>query len=148
MTASEQPPGDDTALLTAALNQAWAQYDAEINRGVQVVNYYVVATAVVATAYVGAINGSHYLIAAVLALSEATLTTVTFLIWLRQREAAHPSLLALRELQGRVDTRMNMETVHAARAQPGTARGRLAAPVTVGLALAADIAALLYAVTR
>ena len=77
------------------MNQAWAEYDAEIARGLQVANYYIVATAVVATAYVAAINGKHYLIAAVLALSEMTLTTVTLLIGLRQRAAAHPSGLML-----------------------------------------------------
>jgi hypothetical protein len=66
-----------------------------------VVNYYIVATAVVANAYVSAINGKHYLIAAAVALAEMALTMVTFLMWLRQREANYPSALALRELQGR-----------------------------------------------
>lgn len=142
----EQAPGeqeseDGPALLVATLNQAWAQYDAEVNRGFQVINYYIVATAVVATAYVSAINGKHYLIAAALALSEMVLTTVTFLMWLRQRQAAYPSALALRELQGRVDAKLKMESVRVDR----TASTRLIAPVTLGLALAADLGALLYA---
>lgn len=142
----EQAPGeqeseDGQALLVATLNQAWAQYDAEVNRGFQVINYYIVATAVVATAYVSAINGKHYLIAAALALSEMVLTTVTFLMWLRQRQAAYPSALALRELQGRVDAKLKMESVRVDR----TASTRLIAPVTLGLALAADLGALLYA---
>jgi hypothetical protein len=143
-----QEPEDGPALLVAALNQAWAQYDAEVNRGFQVVNYYIVATAVVATAYVSAINGKHHLLAAALALSEMVLTTVTFLMWLRQRQAAYPSALALRELQGRVDTKLTMESVRVARTQPRTGPTRLIAPVTLGLALAGGLSALIYAAVQ
>ena len=72
----EHPPGDDTALLIAALNHSYAYYEARLDRGLQLLNYYFVAIAVLASAYVSAISGKHYGIAAAVALSGTALTAL------------------------------------------------------------------------
>ena len=100
----EQPPGDDTALLTAALDHAWTWYDAQINRGLQMINYFLVASAVLATAYVSAINGKQYPLATIVALAGIGLTAVASLIELRQSLQASEAGPVLGELQRRVAT--------------------------------------------
>jgi len=147
--AGEQAPQDDTALLTAALNHAWAWYDAQISRALQVINYFLVASAVLATAYVSAINARHYPLAAVVALAGMGLTAVTSLISFRLSAAVNSGGPVLGELQGRVADRLMIDMAGMTGAQAGTIRlGRMrgsSAGVALGLALLVNIGALLYA---
>ena len=90
----ERPAEDDTALLIAALSYALGWYEARIDRGLQVINYFLVASAVLATAYVSALDGKRYAVPAVIALAGAALTGLAFILGRRQRRL--PTQAALR----------------------------------------------------
>jgi hypothetical protein len=115
---SGQPADDDTALVVAALNHSWAWYDARIGRGLQVVNYFLVAIALLATAYVSAINAKLYSVAAVIALSAAALAAVSFSAGIRQRRLASMGELALTDLQDLIATRLEIDSFRMVQSPP------------------------------
>jgi hypothetical protein len=141
----EHQPDEDTALFIAALNHAWAWHDAQMNRSLQIVNYFFVASAVLATAYVSAINGKHYAIATVLALAGIALMTTTAFIGLVERQSAYLAGPALDKLRDRVAGRLHLEELRKKEPPLAVRLARLAWPIAVGLALSLNVAALLYA---
>jgi hypothetical protein len=147
----EQPPEDDPALLTTALNHAWAWYDGRSNNALQVLNYYLVATAVLFTAYTSAINGKHYGIAAASALTGLGLTALAFLVGIHEVHGAALAEDALVDLQKRIADMLSLDTICMARSQAGRTRQRRAAIAiagTLGLVTLFDISALLYALIQ
>src|SRR5215472_19063610 len=94
----EQPPEDDTALLTTALSHYWSVYDGQISRIYQIANFYLVVTAILFTAYTSAINGKHYGLAAALAIAGlglTALTTAVLLVNANETAQAEPGLAEL-----------------------------------------------------
>jgi len=146
----EQSPEDDTALLTTALNHYWAWYDSRYSRALQLFNFYLVAIAILLTAYTSAINGKHYGIAAALAIAGLGMTALTAAAVLVEGNSAARSTPGLTELQIRMADRLRIKPIRAAtfdlQAERTRRRGRVAAvAVTLGLAVLLDISALLYA---
>ncbi len=150
MTVSEppgsQPPGDDTALLTAALDHTWAWYDGRTTRAFQVVNYYFLASAILGTAYTSAINTKNYGLAAVLAAAETGLAALVSIGWFRVTGAAAAAEPALIELQERMARRLRMDSMRIARSQPGILRWRTLVALGFGLSALLSVGGLLYAV--
>ena len=141
----EHAPEDDTALLAAALNYVWARYDGRTQRAFQMLNYYLVATAILFTAYTSAINGKHYGIAAGLALAGLGLTALVIAALLHELKAAALAEPPLGELQDRIVGRLRVDSIRMASRQTGVRGRRAAVVIAFGLATLLNISALLYA---
>ncbi len=140
----ERPPGDDTALLTAALNHYWAMHDGRFNRVFQTINYYLVATAILFTAYTSATNGKHYGVATALALAGLGITALTAAAVLGNLNAAALAEPGLAELQNRMAGRLRIDPIRTATFPTRTQR-RVGAALMFGLATLLQISGLLYA---
>lgn len=144
-SADKAQAGDDTALLIAALNHSTGWYEARIDRGLQVMNYFVVAGAVLATAYVSAISGKHYAIAVVVSLSGTALTALAFLIGRSQRHRAAEAEPALAELQSRVAERLDIGSFKVI--QP-TMHRESTVRIAFGLGILLGLASAVYALVH
>jgi hypothetical protein len=144
-SADKPQPEDDTALLIAALNHSTGWYEARIDRGLQVMNYFVVAGAVLATAYVSAIGGKHYAIAAVVSLSGTALGALAFLIGRSQRHRAAEAEPALAELQSRVAQRLDIGSFKVIQPRPHRESSvRIAFALAILLSLGSAMYALVH----
>jgi hypothetical protein len=146
MTANEppgeQPPQGDTTLLVAALNHVWTLYDTRVNRMYQLLNYFLVASAIVATAYAGAINGKHYGLAAIFSIAGIGLSAVAFAVALEEKRSADQAEPALIALQSQLTSKLNISSIHTVTA--GRERGIMTVALP-GLTTLLGIGTLLYA---
>jgi hypothetical protein len=144
--SSEQLPEDVTALLTAALNHSWAWYEVRSSRAFQVINYYLVASAIVLTAYTSALKANDFGIAAAVALAGLGLTAIAAAGALNEQNAAAVAVPVLEELQDRIAGRLTIDPIRMAASR--SSRKRSLGIVVFGLAALFNISALVYAVTR
>ena len=145
---AEQVPEDDTALLTAALDHCWTWYDEHMKRVFQLINFFILATALLVTAYANSINGKHYGFAIALAVVGLVLTAIASASALNQAAAGGKAEDALRDMEDRIAGRLDADSIRIVKHQGGIRHTRTAAGITVGLAAGLFVAALIYAATR
>lgn len=149
MTISQSPriqsPQDETALLTAALDHAWTWYDEHMKRVFQLVNFYLVATALLVTAYANSINGKHYGFAIALAVVGLVLTAMASASALNQATAGGKAQDALRDMEDQIAGRLDADSIRIVKHQDGIRYTPAAASIMVGLAAGLFVAALIYA---
>jgi hypothetical protein len=139
-------PEDDIALLTAALDHCWTWYDGHAKRAFQILNYYLVTTALVLTAYTSALKANDFGIAAAVALTGLGITPIAFYVARQELAAADVAVPALTELQRRIAGRLKIGTVEMLKKPPArVGRGRPAMVTGLGLATLLSLGALLYA---
>ena len=167
MTTSESPgeqkQEDDTALLVAALDHAWTWYDEHMKRVFQLINFYILAIALLVTAYASAINGKHYGYAVALAVAGLAITAIASASALNQANAGGKAQEALSEMQDEIACKLEAGWQKAGRqkdGKPKTSSFRMVedqdgirynppvAYIMIGLAALLFVAALIYAATR
>ena len=147
---AEQSPKDDTALLTAALNHSWTWYDEHMKRVFQLVNFYIVATALLVTAYANSINKKQYGFAVALAIAGLVITAIASASALNQANAASKADKPLREMQDRIAGKLEAGTPETSSfrivdRQRGIRYNPVVASIMVVLAAGLSVAALIYA---
>jgi hypothetical protein len=140
----------DVEWLKIALDHTTRWSEFYTANGLQVLNCFLLASAVMSAAYVSAINGRLKLVAGAIALTGVAVSGAAYLVGRRQRDVARLSNVPLKEIQNRLASSLNIESL---RMQERAEEGRkvwwrnatVTANVIFPLAAAVSAAAAAYA---
>ena len=148
MSKSEQPP-DDVQLLIAAIDHAWQWWEFRIGNGLQVLNFFLLASAIMVAAYVSALGSHLYIVASAIGLIGAIVSSATFLVGKRQSDVANLGAAPMTELQSRLASALNIDSLRMVERYPSSRSlpigGRAAAYLIFPITLIASMAATAYA---
>jgi hypothetical protein len=149
MTDSHQERGKDP-LTTAALDHAWRWYELRMSCGLQLLNFYLLAIAVITTAYVSALNARDYAVSIAIALIGAAVTASAYLAGIRQDNVARMALAPIQEVENRIADVLDIESLQIAKQyritrKPSSYATRASAHFVFPAAILICIAAAVYA---
>lgn len=119
-------------------------YDTRISRTYQLLNYYLVASAIVATAYASAINGKHYGLAAIFSVAGIGLSALAFAVGYDQNRTADRAKPALVTLQDQIASKLDIDSIRIVKAGYERRNMRIVLPAALLIALL-GIGTLLFA---
>ncbi len=102
---------NDHAKLATALDHAWRWFELRISHGMQMLNFAVVAFALLSAAYVSALGDKLYGIAGAVALLAATVAITANLTARRQRQIAWIAAEPIREIQRRLAADLGIDSL-------------------------------------
>lgn len=103
-------PSNDPQLLGLAIDHAWKWYELRSSHVMQIINFYLVSIAVLSAGYVSALNSRLSLIAGMVGLMGAAVTTVAFLAARRYDQTGKRATEPLAELQGRLADALEIQS--------------------------------------
>jgi hypothetical protein len=102
---------NDHAKLATALDHSWRWFELRVTHGMQMLNFAVVAFALLSAAYVSALNDKLYGIAGAVALLAAAVAVTAYLTARRQRQIGWIAAEPIREIQRRLADDLHIESL-------------------------------------
>ena len=101
----------DVALLALALDHVTRWYEFRTTSGLQVLNFFLLASAVMSAAYVSAINGRLHTVAGAIALIGVTVSGAAYFVGRRQRDVARLAVAPLKEIESRLAIDLSIDSL-------------------------------------
>jgi hypothetical protein len=130
----------DHAELALALDHAWRWFELRVSHGMQMLNFGIVAFALLSAAYVSALTGGLHGIACAVALLAAAVATTVYLTARRQRQIGWVAAEPIREIQRRLAADLGIDSLLLLDRSP-TARRRWKSAMWLGTAVHAIVLA-------
>ena len=108
MFSSEQ---NELASLQAAMTHSQSWVELHANQRQNLLNFFLIAVAFLFNAYVGALNGHHYMLAAIISLLGAAISLGFTMMDLRNRDLTRAGEIAMRDLEDRLARTNNMPSL-------------------------------------
>ena len=102
---------DDHAKLATALDHSWRWFELRISHGMQMLNFAVVAFALLSAAYVSALSNKLYDIAGGVAMLAAAVAITAYLTARRQRQIGWIAAEPIREIQRRLAADLGIDSL-------------------------------------